>query len=69
MCSDVGNAYVEDSVRDTHRILLVENKYSAREAKVLTAKRIKDLAEKQAAASTQKSELHQKHHQQQKNNK
>jgi hypothetical protein len=57
MCSDVGNTYVEDSVRDTHSIFVVESKYPAREAEFLSDKRIKDLAEEQAAASTQKSEL------------
>ena len=57
MCSDVGNTYVEDSVRDTHIIFVVESKYPAREAEFLSDKRIKDLAEEQAAASTQKSEL------------
>jgi hypothetical protein len=57
MSSDVGNTYVEDSVRDTHIIFVVESKYPAREAEFLSDKRIKDLAEEQAAASTQKSEL------------
>jgi hypothetical protein len=55
MCSDVGNTYVEDSVRDTHIILIFKNKYSPWEAKFLTDNRIKYLAEEQAAASTQKS--------------